>query len=278
MRSPRSSRSAPWCCSWSWSSRAAGCSTSTGAPTCPSGCYRLVAYFTIQSNLLVAIAAAQLARDPARDGQGWRVLRLAGVAGIAITGLVHFVLLRPLLDLDGADYVADKLLHMAVPVLAVAGWAVVRAAPAGVTTRGSAWRSSGPSPGSPGRSSSAASATGTPTRSSTTARTAPGAVVVASLGITGAVPGGPRAHCLDRRSREARARARLEPMSRGHRPHRPSERHRLCRVRRARRLLVPPAPLRPVRPRRLLRHLARPARHRPLPGHRPPGDDQLRAG
>ena len=44
------------------------------------------------------------------------------------------------------------------------------------------------------------------------------------------------------------------------------------------RLLVPPAPLRPVRPRRVLRHLPRPARHRPLPRHRPPGDDQLRAG
>ena len=41
-----------------------------------------------------------------------------------MTGLVHFVLLRPLLDLDGADYVADKLLHMVVPVLAVVGWAV----------------------------------------------------------------------------------------------------------------------------------------------------------
>ena len=66
----------------------------------------------------------ELARDPARDGRGWRVLRLAAVSGILITGLVHFVLLRPLLDLHGADYAADKLLHMVVPVLAVAGWAL----------------------------------------------------------------------------------------------------------------------------------------------------------
>ena len=35
-----------------------------------------------------------------------------------MTGIVHFFLLRPLLDLHGADYVADKLLHMAVPALA----------------------------------------------------------------------------------------------------------------------------------------------------------------
>lgn len=95
---------------------------------------RLIAYFTIQSNLLVAVAAVQLARDPARDGRGWRVLRVAGVAGIAVTGLVHFVLLRPLLDLQGADYLADKLLHMAVPVLAVAGWAAFGPRPR-VTTR-----------------------------------------------------------------------------------------------------------------------------------------------
>jgi hypothetical protein len=85
---------------------------------------RLVSYFTIQSNLLVAIVTAQLARDPLRDGPAWRVVRLAAVAGITLTGVVHFLLLRPLLDLDGADWVADKLLHMVVPVLAVVGWAL----------------------------------------------------------------------------------------------------------------------------------------------------------
>jgi hypothetical protein len=99
---------------------------------------RLVAYFTIQSNVLVAIAALVLVRDPARDGPGWRVVRLAGVVGITVTGLVHFVLLRPLLDLDGADWVADKLLHVAVPLLAVAGWAVFGPRPR-VTVRVVAW-------------------------------------------------------------------------------------------------------------------------------------------
>lgn len=85
---------------------------------------RFIAYFTIQSNILVAIAATSLARDPARDGRRWRVLRLAGLVGITITAVVHFFLLRPLLDLDGLDYLADKLLHMVVPVLAVACWAL----------------------------------------------------------------------------------------------------------------------------------------------------------
>jgi hypothetical protein len=84
---------------------------------------RLISYFTIQSNVLVAVTSVQLARDPGRDGPTWRVARLAAVVGITVTGVVHFLLLRPLLDLDGADYVADKLLHMVVPVLAVVGWA-----------------------------------------------------------------------------------------------------------------------------------------------------------
>lgn len=99
---------------------------------------RFVAYFTIQSNVLVAITAATLARDPLRDGRWWRVLRLAAVVGITVTGLVHFVLLRPLLDLDGADWAADKLLHMVVPVLAVGGWVVFGPRPR-VTRRTAAW-------------------------------------------------------------------------------------------------------------------------------------------
>ncbi len=41
-----------------------------------------------------------------------------------MTGLVHWFLLRPLLHLHGQDLVADKLLHLAVPALAVVGWLV----------------------------------------------------------------------------------------------------------------------------------------------------------
>lgn len=91
-------------------------------PTLATRLIRLVAYFTIQSNLLIAVATVLLARTPDRDGAGFRSLRLAGIVGITVTGLVHFFLLRPLLDLDGASYVADKLLHMVVPALAVIGW------------------------------------------------------------------------------------------------------------------------------------------------------------
>jgi len=83
---------------------------------------RLVSYFTIQSNLLVAVTAVQLARDPLRDGRWWRPVRAAALVGITVTGLVHFTLLRPLLDLHGASWAADRLLHLVVPLLAVGGW------------------------------------------------------------------------------------------------------------------------------------------------------------
>lgn len=94
----------------------------TAVPPLGTRLVRLVSYFTIQANLLVAVVTAGLALDPRRDGSGWRVLRLDAVAGIAVTGVVHWFLLRPLLDLDGASALADRLLHLVVPVLAVAGW------------------------------------------------------------------------------------------------------------------------------------------------------------
>lgn len=91
-------------------------------PSAEMRLYRYFAYFTVESNLLVAVSAVLLAFDPARDGRGWRVLRLAGMVAITVTAVVHFFLLRPLLDLDGLDWLADKSLHMVVPALAIVGW------------------------------------------------------------------------------------------------------------------------------------------------------------
>lgn len=83
---------------------------------------RLVSYFTIQSNIAVAIVSGILLRRPDADGRGFRVLRLDAVIAITVTGLVHFFLLRPLLELEGADAMADLLLHVVVPLLAFVGW------------------------------------------------------------------------------------------------------------------------------------------------------------
>jgi hypothetical protein len=85
---------------------------------------RFFAYFTIESNLLVLVSTVALARDPERLPRGLGTLRTAAVTGIVVTGLVHWFLLRPHLHLHGADLVADKLLHLVVPALAVVGWLV----------------------------------------------------------------------------------------------------------------------------------------------------------
>lgn len=83
---------------------------------------RFFSYFTILSNILVFYTSATLAADPVRDGRMWRVLRLNAMAGIILTGVVHWFFLRPILHLSGSPYIADKLVHVAVPLLAVIGW------------------------------------------------------------------------------------------------------------------------------------------------------------
>jgi len=91
-------------------------------PPLPTQLLRLVSYFTIQANALILAAALSLALLPDRDGRVWRTVRLAGLNGIIVTGLVHWFLLRPLLDLTGWSYAVDKFLHVVVPLLALLGW------------------------------------------------------------------------------------------------------------------------------------------------------------
>ncbi|MEV6110353.1 Pr6Pr family membrane protein [Streptomyces sp. NPDC051940] len=83
---------------------------------------RLVSYFTIESNILVLVAAATLVRRPDRDGRLWRVLRLDALLGIAITGLVYAVVLAPKVHLTGAALWATIGLHYVAPPATLAGW------------------------------------------------------------------------------------------------------------------------------------------------------------
>lgn len=85
---------------------------------------RFCSYLTIWFNVLVAWSAYTLATGRDRDTPVWRALRLDAVVIATVGGLVHFFFLLPLLDLSGWDFVADKLLHMAVPALALVGWLV----------------------------------------------------------------------------------------------------------------------------------------------------------
>jgi hypothetical protein len=79
-------------------------------------------YFTVQSNILVALSVLPLLRDPAIDDNAWRVLRLDALLGIAVTGVVFVVALRPIVDLSGISAVTHVGFHYLSPLLAVIGW------------------------------------------------------------------------------------------------------------------------------------------------------------
>lgn len=94
--------------------------------------FNMFCYFTILSNVLTCATHTLLARDPGRDGPVFRAFRLAGLIGIAVTGIVYHAVLRALYDMTGAAHVADLLLHTATPILAVLGWLVF--GPRGLTS------------------------------------------------------------------------------------------------------------------------------------------------
>ena len=99
---------------------------------------RFVSYLTIWFNVLVAGTSAVLAADAQRsEGRVFRALRLDALVLAVGGGVVHWFLLRPLLDLDGADLVADKLLHIVVPLLCLVGWLVF--GPRGLITTRDVW-------------------------------------------------------------------------------------------------------------------------------------------
>lgn len=84
---------------------------------------RVASFFTIQSNVLVAVTAAQLARRPDRDGRFWRVLRVAGLVGIAVTGIVYSTVLARMHEPKGWEQTStNAVFHYVVPLMAVIGW------------------------------------------------------------------------------------------------------------------------------------------------------------
>lgn len=91
----------------------------------------LAAFFTVLTNLLVAVVATAAALG----GPGRVSPRVAGGATLAIVlvGVVYHLLLRGLLELSGGDLVADWLLHTAVPVLMPLAW--LAGVPRGALTR-----------------------------------------------------------------------------------------------------------------------------------------------
>ncbi|MBA2774464.1 MAG: Pr6Pr family membrane protein, partial [Nocardioidaceae bacterium] len=93
-----------------------------GSAAAPERVLRFFSYFTVQSNIVSMVTAALLLRDPHRDGPAWRVARFAAILAMAVTFVVYIVVLRPLLDLEGAPWLTDLLFHYVAPVMTVGGW------------------------------------------------------------------------------------------------------------------------------------------------------------
>jgi hypothetical protein len=83
-----------------------------------------LSYFTIQSNILVLIAAATLVVHPARDGRNWRILRLDALLGITITGLVFDLVLIRYVHPSGWQLVATIGFHYIAPWATLLGWLI----------------------------------------------------------------------------------------------------------------------------------------------------------
>jgi hypothetical protein len=86
--------------------------------------FNVFAFFTIQSNILIAVASLLLAARTERRSMSFAVLRMTGLVAITITGIIYHVALRGLFELDIWGLAADQLLHTVVPVMAVAGWII----------------------------------------------------------------------------------------------------------------------------------------------------------
>ncbi len=82
-------------------------------------------YFTIVSNVVVALSTALFAVDPDRRERWAGALRMAGVVMITVTGIVYHVLLAADNDPTGVALVTDLGLHTVVPVVTVVGWVLV---------------------------------------------------------------------------------------------------------------------------------------------------------
>ena len=76
-------------------------------------------YFTIWSNIAVAVVMTLLALDARRDSSVLRAVRLSALLMISITGLVYGVILSGVSTLRGWEVLANLFIHQLVPLLTV---------------------------------------------------------------------------------------------------------------------------------------------------------------
>ena len=86
----------------------------------------LFSYFTIESNILVLVAAAMIAARPDRGGTAFGILRLGSLVAITITGIVYATVLAGNGMFTGIEWWYDKIFHYVVPALSVLGFLLFR--------------------------------------------------------------------------------------------------------------------------------------------------------
>ncbi len=85
-------------------------------------------FFTILTNILIALSMTFAASPGAGGAAGFfkrASVRTALTLYIAVVGAVYFLILRHTWDPQGWQLVADRLLHYAIPVLALLDWIFV---------------------------------------------------------------------------------------------------------------------------------------------------------
>lgn len=82
----------------------------------------LFSYFTIQSNIIMLVVSVLLVLNPERGGNAFAILRLAGLVGITVTGVVYAILLAGNANFEGLEWWYDKIFHYVVPAMAVLGF------------------------------------------------------------------------------------------------------------------------------------------------------------
>ncbi|MCF6303859.1 MAG: Pr6Pr family membrane protein [Rhodobacteraceae bacterium] len=89
----------------------------------PDAILRLFSYFTIQTNLLIAVISTLSVIRP-NGFAGKAVWRGAITVYIALVAGVYHAVLAQLFDLQGLAAVADLLLHTIVPILFILDWVI----------------------------------------------------------------------------------------------------------------------------------------------------------
>jgi len=98
-----------------------------GAPDIPTKLVNFFSFFTIQSNVIAAVALAiggvLLLRSGASDPRWFAVLRVCATTYIATTGVVFNLLLRGFELPQGATVIwTSEVMHVVIPILVVLDW------------------------------------------------------------------------------------------------------------------------------------------------------------